>query len=364
MSEYSISVIIPVYNAAETLPMCIESLAYLDRDDVEVIFIDDGSTDRSREIVAESPFQVILGDHAGPSAARNRGIEAAQAELVAFTDSDCIVPSNWLSELESALVSADAVGVGGGQCSPDDESPMGRKCQNLLEQLGFAGDYIHGSSEPTEVRHNASCNVLYRKQALKDVGGFKDNFYPGEDVDLDHRLGKQGHSFVFTPKATVAHYRPSTLSGCLRMMRRYGWAQTVLMRLHGPFRLLHFLPFVLVTLVVLLVAATVVNPLVGASAAAVSALFAYIAICFKAQAVVRPLFSSLMVAHWHLGFYSGLFCRLPGRLPARRHVRHNVAPGGISPRSQPEVWATGDQRVEVVAHRTSANRQRLRTHKA
>ena len=306
MKRPEISVVIPVFNAERTLPGCLDSLKNQDRQGVEVILIDDGSTDGSRQIMERSGFRVLMGGHQGPSAARNRGIAEAGGRLVAFTDSDCLVPPDWLSKLERALLAADATAAGGGQRSPEDETPRGRAYQRVMTQLGFVGDYTQDSPDLQEVRHNASCNVLYHKEALEGVGGFREDLYPGEDVDLDYRLEKQGCAFVHVPGVEVAHYRPQSLVGFARMMERYGWSQAFLVRVHGPFRFLHFLPLLTAAGALGLGTLVVVSPPAGAAVTLGALAAGYLALCLRSRALVRPDLAALVVGAWHVGFLRGL----------------------------------------------------------
>lgn len=306
MVQPAVSVIIPVYNAERTLQACVDSLDAQDREGVEVIFVDDGSTDASPDILVRSGHRVILGQHRGPSAARNLGVEAARAPLVAFTDSDCLVPPHWLSTLERALEQSHAVGAGGGQRSPEDESPKGLAHQRILCQLGFVGDYTSGASTLTPVKHNPTCNVLYRREVIQRVGGFREDLFPGEDVDLDHRLAAQGHTFVRVPGAEVAHYRADTHRGFGRMMYRYGWAQARLVRIHGPFRPLHYLPILSAGVGLSLAVGLVLAPVPVLLGSGALGLFGYLALCIRSRALVRPDLAGLVVVAWHLGFARGI----------------------------------------------------------
>lgn len=92
-STPSVSVIVPVYNAEPYLPECIESLIHQTMEDIEIILVDDGSTDRSGQIcdeyAAKDPrIQVIHQKNAGISEARNAGIDCARADYFMFADSD------------------------------------------------------------------------------------------------------------------------------------------------------------------------------------------------------------------------------------------------------------------------------------
>ena len=110
----SVSVIVPVFNAEAFLDKCLESLAGQTLEDIEVICVDDHSTDNSLAILKEragqdSRFKVIpLDCNQGPSKARNAALDAALGEFVAFVDSDDFVSPDFLEKLYGAAVSQNA----------------------------------------------------------------------------------------------------------------------------------------------------------------------------------------------------------------------------------------------------------------
>ena len=108
------SVIVPVYNVEAYLEQCLESLKVQDYGDLEVVCVNDGSTDRSREILAEwearmPQMRVIDRENGGLSAARNTGLEAATGDYVVFVDSDDWVESTMLGTLATAIDNEDMV---------------------------------------------------------------------------------------------------------------------------------------------------------------------------------------------------------------------------------------------------------------
>ena len=93
MNQQKVSVIIPVYNVEEYIGLTLDSLVNQTLKDIEIIVIDDGSTDNSRQIIEDyekkyKNIRVILQENSGPSRARNRGVEEATGEYLAFVDSD------------------------------------------------------------------------------------------------------------------------------------------------------------------------------------------------------------------------------------------------------------------------------------
>jgi glycosyltransferase involved in cell wall biosynthesis len=238
-----ISVVIPVHNCKETIGKCLDSLSQLDHSDFEVIVVDDGSTDETAEICESFPRVKVIRVHKnGPSTARNIGIEAARGEFVAFTDGDCLVDKRWLEELETGFSSPVIAGVGGDQKSPDDDTVVGKRIQRFLKTIGFVTGYIKTDAAMKETEHNPSCNAMYRKSVLEDVGGFDEALWPGEDVELDLKITTRGHTLIYNPNAVVYHYRPKTYSDFGRMMLRYGACQWYLVAKYGFFRRIQYVP--------------------------------------------------------------------------------------------------------------------------
>jgi cellulose synthase/poly-beta-1,6-N-acetylglucosamine synthase-like glycosyltransferase len=263
----SVSIIIPVYNCEDTVGKCLESLIQLEGNDYEIIMMNDGSTDRTCGICDSFPgVQVVTLDNGGPSRARNKGVELARGEFVVFTDGDCIVERDWLGELRKGFDAPDVAGVGGDQISPDDETPTGRQVQDFLKLIGFAGDYVKNCAVATETDHNPTCNVMYRKSVLKEVGGFDEAIWPGEDVELDLKIKRAGYRLIFNPEAVVRHYRTKTYAAYARMMMRYGNAQSYLVKRYGFFRKIHYVPLALIALVVCAIGLIALNPMISALA--------------------------------------------------------------------------------------------------
>ncbi|MCP4668129.1 MAG: glycosyltransferase, partial [Deltaproteobacteria bacterium] len=250
------------YNCRDTIARCLESLSGLDHPSYEVIVVDDGSTDGTAAICESfEGARVMRLDNGGPSRARNAGLEAARASLVAFTDSDCVVDKGWLKELEKGFTGPDVAGVGGDQKSPDDETELGQGIQEMFKMLGIVTYYMKTDTITAETEHNPSCNAAYRKAVLEEVGGFDETLWPGEDVDLDLRIRRQGYKLVYNPAALVGHYRPRTYRGFARMMRRYGASAWHLFKRYGFFRILHYEPLAAVLGLAFLAAMLVWEPM-------------------------------------------------------------------------------------------------------
>ncbi|HXV28020.1 MAG TPA: glycosyltransferase, partial [bacterium] len=219
-----VSVIVCAYNAERTMEACMASLEKLRYPDYEVIVINDGSRDRTREIAERHPnFQLINQENRGLSAARNVGIEAARGEIIAFTDSDCVADPDWLTYLVSRLLSSNFAGVGGPNLAPREETLV-PTCVAVSP-----GGPTHVLINDEIAEHIPGCNMAFYKKALEAIGGF-DPVYrtAGDDVDVCWRLQDQEFKIGFSPAAVVWHYRRNTVKAYFDQQKGYGKAEALL----------------------------------------------------------------------------------------------------------------------------------------
>ena len=239
-----VSVVIAARNAAATLPSCLASLRALDYPSVEILLVDDGSSDATAEI-AESAGVRVLQSAGGASAARNLGAREAAGDVLAFTDADCEVPPHWLRALVTPLRRPGIVSAGGPQVHVfANEDHASAAIRSFLACASVVAEYSRTGGGEREVPHNASCNSVYDRAAFLAMNGFTEGLWPAEDVDLDRRLALAGHRCWFVPGAAVRHRRQAGLGWFGRMMRRYGRGQGVLVRRYGIFRPIQALAFV------------------------------------------------------------------------------------------------------------------------
>lgn len=106
MNEKTVTVVIPTYNAERTLGKTIEACLNQDypKEKLEVIVVDDGSTDNTAQIVKRYPVRYIFQEKGGPAKARNTGWKNAKGEIICFTDADCIPPKDWVEKFYNDFV--------------------------------------------------------------------------------------------------------------------------------------------------------------------------------------------------------------------------------------------------------------------
>jgi GT2 family glycosyltransferase len=223
-----VSAVVCVYNGERTLDACLASLEKLNYPDYEVIVVNDGSTDRSRQIAERySYIRLINQENKGLSEARNVGIRAATGEIVAFTDSDCTADRDWLTHLVARFQSSDFAAVGGPNLSPPDDSLVAT-CVAVSP-----GAPAHVLLDDEVAEHIPGCNMAFRRDALEAIDGFDPIFRAaGDDVDVCWRLQNKGYKIGFSPAAVVWHFRRNTVRDYLKQQRGYGKAETLLFFKH------------------------------------------------------------------------------------------------------------------------------------
>lgn len=175
-----ISVIIPSYNRAHTLPRALDSVLAQTRPADEIIVIDDGSTDNTRALVQQDYPQVtyLYQDNAGVSAARNHGIEIATGDWIALLDSD----DEWLPEKLARQATAIAENPDYALCHSDEIWIRNGKRVNPMKKHSKSGGWIFDKCLPLcAISPSAS---IIKKTLLEELGLFDESLPACEDYDL------------------------------------------------------------------------------------------------------------------------------------------------------------------------------------
>ncbi len=224
-----ISVIICSYNGASTVDSCLASMMKIRYPgEVEVIFVDDGSTDRTQQILKKFPRVVnIQQKNMGLSHARNVGMHAATGEIIVYSDSDCEADEDWLYYIALTLTRSKHVGLGGPNLIPDEGSWV-------ADCVGQSpGGPTHVMIDDRTAEHVPGCNMAFYRWAALQVNGFDPQYRAaGDDVDFIWRLQASGYSIGFAPAAQVWHYRRNTVKAYLKQQRGYGTAEALLKYKH------------------------------------------------------------------------------------------------------------------------------------
>ena len=221
-----VSVVVCAANAGTTLAACLRSLHELDYPRVELIVVDDGSSDDTAAIARrDGGVRLLCQSHRGLAAARNAGVRAARGEIVAFTDADCVVDRNWLRHLVATML-ADGLAVCGG---PNYSQPTsGPVAAAIAVAPGAPAPVLIGARR---AEHLPGCNLAFRRRELLQLGGFDPQFRAaGDDVDICWRAQASGLTLGYQPAAAVWHQRRTTVRGYFAQQRGYGKAEALLYR--------------------------------------------------------------------------------------------------------------------------------------
>lgn len=199
-----IAVIVPAYNARCSIEECLLSLVSQDRLADEIIIVDNNSTDDTYEfvesLIREKRWSIrLLKEYKkGASAARNKGLASLDnsIDIVAFTDSDCVVRNDWLKAIEAFFTKHnEAAGLGG--------VALGYKPQSVIQKfMAVQHNYLESKALSGMVNRKEgilfgtlidSRNAAFKKSALTKIGGFDEKVHVAEDADISIRLIEKGH---------------------------------------------------------------------------------------------------------------------------------------------------------------------------
>jgi GT2 family glycosyltransferase len=218
-----ISVVIPVRNGAGTVGSCLDALLRQDGvGRVEVLVVDNGSTDATADVVRRHPLgaRLLTESRPGSYAARNAGIDAAAAPVLAFTDADCRPAAGWLAAGVARLTGADLVG-GAVRPLPVGDSVWERYDRALyLQQQAFV----------ERESFAATACLFTRREVFDRVGRFDPGLRSSGDWEWCRRAVRAGCTLVYEPAAVVEHLPRTTAVETWRLHRRLGAGWAVLAR--------------------------------------------------------------------------------------------------------------------------------------
>jgi glycosyltransferase involved in cell wall biosynthesis len=214
-----VSVIVPVYNDAERLRLCLRALeqqTYPQRL-YEIVVVDNGSDESIDPSVARAG-RVRLCSEARPGsyAARNRGLSLARGEVIAFTDADCIPARDWIERGVARLSSSPACGLVAGRVEVFAEDRGSATAVELYEMVTYLQQKKHVEQE----RFGATANLFTLRSVLERVGTFNDAMMSGGDVEWGHRVSALGYEMLYAEDALVSHPARRTFRQLRRKVAR------------------------------------------------------------------------------------------------------------------------------------------------
>ena len=218
----SVAVVVPAYNESVGIERAVRSLAASDYPDLEIVVVDDGSTDATAEIVAGlglDSVHLVRQDNAGKAAALNTGIALTSKDVVVMVDGDTLFERDTLRHLVAPLADADVGAVSGNTKVGNRGGLLGR-WQHIEYVVGFNLDrrmYEVLQCTPTV----PGAIGAFRRELLEEVGGVPGDTL-AEDTDLTLAVGRTGRRVVYAEDARAWTEAPSTLGSLWR--QRYRWS--------------------------------------------------------------------------------------------------------------------------------------------
>ena len=242
MAYQYVSIVLPVYNAESTLALCLDSLTSLDypKEKLEIIVVDNNSTDASKEIIKKYAVRYFLEPHKGASVALNTGILNSNGEIVCFTHSDCVVEKSWVKNLVNGFISDNIGGCGGEVLSYNPKTRIEKYCD--YRRMYFQNGNI--AKDESILPWIMLANAAFRRKALDAVGSFDALFTEEYDIDLSFRVWLKGYKFKYIPEAVVYHKNRDNLISLWRQSFRIGLNSPRFLRKYGKiYETLYILPY-------------------------------------------------------------------------------------------------------------------------
>ena len=242
------SIIVPVYNRPDEVDELLQSLTEQTFKDMEVVIVEDGSTKPCESVVHKYAGKLQLRyytkENSGPGPTRNYAAERSQGEFLIFLDSDCVLPPDFLKEVEAELNRKECDAWGGPDRAHESFTPVQKAISYSMTSFITTGGIRGGKKQMDKKFYPRSFDLGIRRSLYRQLGGFSSMRF-GEDIDLSLRIYKSGASCRLFPEAWVWHKRRTDFKKFFKQVHNSGIARINLMKRHkGSLKLVHLLPAV------------------------------------------------------------------------------------------------------------------------
>ena len=230
MSQVPVSIVIPLYNSEQHIVNVLDAILAQDyAGEKEIIVVNDGSTDRSRELIRsfehEGRITVLDQPNQGAVAATNNGFRRARFDFIFSIDSDVVLTKDWLSKAMEEFGDPAVAAVQGYYRTPRGVSLMAR-------MMGYDVEARYDAIPSKYVTQVCTGDTGYRRSALDRAGLFDPRFVYGYDNDMSYRLVKAGHRLVFRRDAFCDHYWKADLATYVKQQYRSAYGRMQLVSKH------------------------------------------------------------------------------------------------------------------------------------
>ncbi|MFK5972729.1 MAG: glycosyltransferase [Flavobacteriaceae bacterium] len=229
------SFIVPVYNRPDEIRELLDSLlrqTYVSS--YEIVIVEDGSAHSAEAVVEEFKDRLSISyykkPNSGPGDSRNYGMLRAKGNYYIVLDSDCMLPPQYLTEVEKSLLENFVHCYGGPDAAHASFSNVQKAINYAMTSVLTTGG-IRGNNMAVGKFQPRSFNMGISKKAFEDVQGYG-NIHPGEDPDLSIRLWNKGYETKLIPEAFVYHKRRIDLTKFFVQVNKFGMVRPILNKWH------------------------------------------------------------------------------------------------------------------------------------
>jgi glycosyltransferase involved in cell wall biosynthesis len=322
MNTPRVSVVIPARDEAPYITACVRSVMAQSVDGgLEVVVVDGCSKDGTPELARAAGATVLINEKQTIPTALNKGLAAAQGEVLVRFDAHAEMPEGYIEKCLNALTEEVGATNVGGWREAHGFGPWGRAVGAALSsRLGVGNPRIWRPPGSGEIRRDVETVPLgcFPVDVLRDAGGWQEELLVNEDFELNHRLQRAGGRIVFDP-AIWSVYRPrESLAAIARQYWRYGrWKAVVLAREPRSLRLRQLAP---VALLATATAAVIPWPLARAARAALAHYGALLTVAAARSAAgwrTGPVLGTMHLS-WAAGLSTGLLAEATRALRSSR----------------------------------------------
>jgi len=236
MSEFvkpMVSIIIVNFNGKHYLESCLSSLTKIDYDNLEIIVVDNNSTDGTIEFLVQNYPSVItlkLDQNYGFAKPNNMAAKIAKGDLLLFLNNDTEVTPTFVSELVDVLLNDKQIAI----CQSLLLKPNGEmdSSGDFIDKIGIVYNSKEKINEIREISSARGASMIIRKKIFEELHGFDEKFFVSfEDVDLGWRSWIRGYKVVINPKSVVYHYGGKTHDSIKNEIAFHGLKNQLVMKI-------------------------------------------------------------------------------------------------------------------------------------
>ncbi|MCK5536839.1 MAG: glycosyltransferase [Bacteroidales bacterium] len=222
------SIITPIYQCSKETEEFLTSLVLQKYDKFEIILIEDGSKDSSKEVISRFRNKLNIKyyfiENTSVSYRRNYGMSVAQGDYFVFFDSDCIIPENYFKIVSKEILEND-IKVWGGPDKDHDSFSNLQKAINYSMTSIFTTGGIRGGKKKVGKYHPRSFNMGIGKEVFETTGGFPTVVSPGEDIIFSINIQRNGYLAHLIYDAFVYHKRKISIKKYFRQISSFGFVR-------------------------------------------------------------------------------------------------------------------------------------------